>query len=222
MLPSSFPILFIGKLSADVASNVVNITIQECVMKLNVLNAIWILALTAGFIAFATLKPAAAHQSQENQNVNHADGKDNANNLMYQQGLNHGQADRTNSQPHQYRLQPNDSDDRRAYESGYDQGYQNNRSATLDSSGQNSQYAPPSEANGNVATQNGFQDGANDGLQDRQSGHSSRATKHRTYERGNRGYEASFGSKDQFKASYRQAYIQGYEKGYNGVGSDHR
>jgi len=113
-------------------------------MKLNVLSAIWILALTVGFIAFVTPKPAAAHQSQENQNTNHVDSKDNANNLMYQQGLNHGQADRTNSQPHQYRLQPNDSDDRRAYESGYDQGYQGNRSANSDSSGQNSQYAPGS------------------------------------------------------------------------------
>jgi hypothetical protein len=222
VLPSSFPILFVGKLTADVASNIVNSTIREGVMKLNVLNAMWILALTVGFIAFVTPKPAAAHQSQENQNTNHVDSKDNANNLMYQQGLNHGQADRTNSQPHQYRLQPNNSDDRRAYESGYDQGYQSNRSANSDSSWQNSQYAPGSDANGNVATQNGFQDGANDGLQDRQSGHSSRATKHRTYERGNRGYEATFGSKDQFKASYRQAYIHGYEKGYNGEGSDHR
>ena len=191
-------------------------------MKLNVLNAIWISALTVGFIAFVTPQPAAAHQSQENQNPNHVDSKDNANNLMYQQGLSHGQADRTNSQPHQYRLQPNDSADRRAYESGYDQGYQGNRIANSDSSLQNSQSAPGSEANGNVATQNGFQDGANDGLQDRQSGHSSRATKHRTYERGNRGYEATLGTKDQFKATYRQAYIQGYEKGYNGVGTDNR
>jgi hypothetical protein len=191
-------------------------------MKLNVLKAIWPLALAVGFIAFVTPKPAAAHQSQENQNINHPDSRDNANNLMYQQGLSHGQADRTNSQPHQYRLQPNDSGDRRAYESGYDQGFQNNRSAYRDSTGLNSQYAPRSEADGNVAIQNGFQDGANDGLQDRQSGHSSRATKHRTYERGNRGYEASFGSKDQFKSSYRQAYIQGYEKGYNHEGSDHR
>jgi hypothetical protein len=189
-------------------------------MKTNAFKAIWIAALTVGFGAFVTPKPAAAHQSQESHNPNHADSKDNANNLMYQQGLNHGQADRTNSQPHRYRLQPNDSDDRRAYESGYDQGYQNDRSVNL--SRENSQYAPRSEANSNVATEYGFQDGANDGLRDRQSGHSSRATKHRSYEHGNRGYEASFGRKDQFKASYRQAYIQGYEKGYNSEGSDHR
>jgi hypothetical protein len=190
-------------------------------MKLKT-NAIWVLALTVGFIAFVTPKPATAHQSQENQNVNRADSTDNANNLMYQQGLSHGAADRTNSQPHQYRLQPNDSGDRRAYESGYDEGYRNDRSVARDSSAQNSQYVPRPDASGNVATQNGFQDGANDGLQDRQSGRSSRATKHRSYERGNRGYDASFGGKDQFKSSYREAYIQGYDKGYNSGGSDHR
>ncbi|HXO36790.1 MAG TPA: hypothetical protein VN901_30990 [Candidatus Acidoferrales bacterium] len=70
-------------------------------------------------------KPADAYQTQENQNIDHGDSKDNANNAMYQQGLDHGRADDTNSQPHEYRLQLNNSDDRRAYESGYDQGYQN-------------------------------------------------------------------------------------------------
>jgi len=191
-------------------------------MKLNVLRAIWIIALAVACIAFATPTLAAAYQSQENQATNHSDSKDNANNLMYQQGLTHGQADRTNSQSHQYRLQPNDSDDRRAYEAGYDQGYQTNRDSNRYPAGEIGQYAPRSEPNGNVATQNGFQDGANDGLQDQQAGHSSRATKHHSYDHGNRGYEASFGSKDQYKASYRQAYIQGYDKGYNGQGSDHR
>jgi len=191
-------------------------------MKLNVLKAIWIFALAVACIAFVTPTLAAAYQSQQNQTINHSDTKDNANNLMYQQGLNHGQADRTNNQPHQYRLQPNDSDDRRAYEAGYDQGYQTNRDSNHYPAGEIGQYAPRSEPNGNMAVQNGFQDGANDGLQDRQAGHSSRATKHHSYEHGNRGYEASFCSKDQYKASYREAYIQGYEKGYNGQGSDHR
>ena len=139
---------------------------------------------------------------------------------MYQQGLNHGQADRVNNQAHQYRLQPNNADDRRAYESGYDQGYQN--SADANPSGQNAHYGARSEPNDNVASQNGFQDGANDGLQDRQGGHSSRATKRHNYKEGDRGYGSSFGSKDEFKASYRQAYIQGYGKGYNGQGSDNR
>ena len=191
-------------------------------MKLNVLKAIWIFALTVACIALVRPTLAAAYPPQENQTINHSDGKDNANNLMYQQGLSHGQADRTNNQPHQYRLQPNDSDDRRAYESGYDQGYQNNPGSKGFSAAETGQYAPRSEPNGNLATRNGFQDGANDGLQDRQAGHSSRATKHHSYRQGSRGYEESFGSKDQYKSSYREAYIQGYDKGYNGQGSDHR
>jgi hypothetical protein len=191
-------------------------------MKLNVLKAIWIVALAVACIAFVTPTLAAASQSQENQPISHSDSQDNANNLMYQQGLNHGQADRTNNQPHQYRLQPNDSGDRRAYEAGYDQGYQKNRDSNRYSAEETGPSAPRPEPNANLATQNGLQDGANDGLQDRQAGHSSRATKHHSYKHGNRGYEDSYGNKDQYKASYRTAYIQGYDKGYNGQGSDHR
>ena len=198
-------------------------------MKLNIRKAIWIFALAVAVTAFVTPKVAAA-QSQQDQSRDQANRNHSANNLMYQQGLNHGQADRANNQAHQYRLQPNDADDRRAYESGYDQGYQNSRDADHDYRGQNAQYGAPT---GNVASQNGFQDGANDGLQDRQVGHTSRATTRQNYKDGNRGYSGSFwaswrrtsadrATKDQYKASYRQAYIQGYEKGYNGQGSDNR
>jgi len=209
---------------ADVISNVVNSTNRGSQMKLNVRQAIWIFALAVAVTAFVTPKLTAAYQSQQDQNNNQANSKDNANNLMYQQGFDHGQADRTNNQPHRYRLQPNNADDRRAYESGYDQGYQNSRDANPYSSRQNAQNGARSEPNGsepngNVATQNGFQDGANDGLQDRQAGYRAHATTRQNYKHGNRGYSSSFGSKDQFKALYRQAYIQGYEKGYNGQGS---
>ena len=201
-------------------------------MKLNIRKEIWIFALAVAVTAFVTPKVVAA-QSQQDQSRDQANRNDNANNLMYQEGLNHGQADRTNNQAHQYRLQPNNADDRRAYESGYDQGYQNSRDANPDYRGQNAHYDARSEPNDNVASQNGFQDGANDGLQDRQGGHSSRATQRHYYKEGNRGYSSSFwtslrhtsadrATKDQYKASYRQAYIQGYEKGYKGQGSDNR
>jgi hypothetical protein len=182
-------------------------------MKLNIAKAIWALALAIAVIGLVTPKLAVAQQGQDSDQ---SYSKDNANNLMYQQGLSHGQADRANNLAHQYRLQPNNADDRRAYESGYDQGYQNNRDANRNGYGQNGQYGH----NDNLAARNGFQDGANDGLQDRQAGKSSRATKHKTYEHGNRGYDSNFGDKDQYRASYRQAYIQGYQKGYNGQGSD--
>jgi hypothetical protein len=188
-------------------------------MKPNIRQAIWIFALAVAFTAFVMPKLAVAYQTQQDQKDKQDNSKDNANNLMYQQGFDHGQADRANNQPHQYRLQPNNADDRRAYESGYDQGYQNSRDANPYSSGQNAQNGARSEPNGNVATQNGLQDGANDGLQDRQAGYRAHATKRQNYKHGNRGYSSSFGSKDQFKALSRQAYIQGYEKGYNGQGS---
>jgi hypothetical protein len=191
-------------------------------MNLNRRKAIWIFGLVLALTVLVTPQITAAQQSQQDQNNSRPYSNDNANNLMYQQGLSHGQADRANNQAHQYRLQPNNADDRRAYESGYDQGYQNGRDADRDNGGRNDQYGARAESNGNLATQNGFQDGANQGLQDRQAGHSSRATKHHDYKEGDRGYSSSFGSKEQFKASYRQAYIQGYEKGYNGQGSDHR
>src|ERR1700693_1254358 len=142
-------------------------------MKHNKRKEIWIFALAVAGSPFVPPKVAAA-QSQQDQSRDQANRNDNANNLMYQQGLNHGQADRANNQAHQYRLQPNNSDDRRAYESGYDQGYQNSRDADHDYSGQNAQYGAPT---GNVASQNGFQDGANDGLQDRQGGTTPRAPK---------------------------------------------
>ena len=191
-------------------------------MKFSVRKALWTFAVAIAVIALVTPKRVAAYQSQETQNNRPSDSRDNANNLMYQQGLDHGQADRTNNESHRYRLQPNDTDDRRAYESGYDQGYQNGYDANRESSAQRAPGDDQSEPTNNLATRNGLQDGANDGLQDRQSGHSSRATQHQAYEHGNRGYERSLGSKDKFKASYRQAYIQGYEKGYNGQKSDNR
>ena len=82
---------------------------------------------------------------KQDQSRDQANRNDNANNLMYQQGLNHGQADRANNQAHQYRLQPNNADDRRAYESGYDQGYQNSRDADHDYRGQNAHYGAPND-----------------------------------------------------------------------------
>src|ERR1700736_2559337 len=106
-------------------------------MKINIRKAIWAFALAIAVTGFVTPKFAVAQQGQDNDQ---AYSKDNANNLMYQQGLSHGQADRTNSRAHQYRLQPNNEGDRRAYESGYDQGYQNNRDTSRNDNDQSGQY----------------------------------------------------------------------------------
>src|ERR1700694_6219367 len=106
-------------------------------MKLNIRKAIWAFALAIAVTGFVTPTFAAARQGQDNDQ---GYSKDNANNLMYQQGLSHGQADRTDNRAHKYRLQPNNEGDRRAYESGYDQGYQNNRDANRNYNDQNGQY----------------------------------------------------------------------------------
>src|ERR1700719_3564561 len=135
MLPLYLPTVLIGKPCRG-RSNVLHSTNQESQVELNIRKAIWIFALAVAVTAFVTPKLAEA-QSQQDQNRDQANRNDNANNLMYQQGLDHGQADRTNNQAHQYRLQPNNADDRRAYESGYDQGYQNGRDANPDYRGQN-------------------------------------------------------------------------------------
>src|ERR1700730_14090321 len=95
-------------------------------MKLNIRKAIWAFALAIAVAGLVTPKFAVAQQGQDNDQ---GYSKDNANNLMYQQGLSNGRADRANSRAHQYRLQPSNENDRRAYESGYDQGDKANRDA---------------------------------------------------------------------------------------------
>lgn len=70
----------------------------------------------------------------------------------------------------------------------------------------------------NPAYQAGFRDGVADGQNDRQSGREMRATRSHNYQRGDRGYESSFGDRDQYRQMYRQAYERGYEQGFNGRG----
>src|ERR1700736_1717784 len=126
-------------------------------MKLTIRNAVWAFALAIAVTGFVTPKFAVAQQSEDNDR---GYSRDNANNLMYQQGLSHGQADRTNNQGHQYRLQPNNDGDRRAYESGYDQGYQGYQPNRDANHNYNGQYG----RNENLAGRNGFQDGGTRGL----------------------------------------------------------
>jgi hypothetical protein len=69
-----------------------------------------------------------------------------------------------------------------------------------------------------VAQQNGYNDGLREGSDDRANGHSYRATNDPGYRMATNGYQAQFGSRDQYKQWYRQAYEQGYQQGYNGNG----
>src|ERR1700730_3095112 len=112
MLPLYPPTVLIGTPCRG-RSNVLNSTNQESQMKLNIRKAIWIFALAVAVTAFVTPKFTAA-QSQQDQSRDQANRNNNANNLMYQQGLNHGQADRANNQAHQYRRHPKNRTIRRA------------------------------------------------------------------------------------------------------------
>lgn len=61
----------------------------------------------------------------------------------------------------------------------------------------------------------GYQDGYEDGLNDRRTGHSYRPMHDSSFRHADRGYERNFGSKNYYKQVYREAYEQGYSRGYN-------
>jgi hypothetical protein len=71
-----------------------------------------------------------------------------------------------------------------------------------------------------VAQQYGYNDGLREGSDDRSTGHSYRPTSDTGYRLATNGYQAQFGSRDQYKQAYRQAYQQGYQQGYNGGGNN--
>jgi hypothetical protein len=68
------------------------------------------------------------------------------------------------------------------------------------------------------ARQFGYQDGYNDGLRDRQTGHSFRPTQDSNYQHATNGYNSSLGDQNQYKQNYRQSYSSGYQNGYYGNG----
>jgi hypothetical protein len=178
-------------------------------------QAKWVLALGVAVTTLGTPKVAAANQSQEDRDQNRNHDYTYGNNQDYLEGLRHGQDDRDHNRDHQYRRRAYNDADRRAYESGYDQGYNRrdryDRNAYGNYSGRNGRY----EDFRNAADQTGFQDGLNQGAYDRQTRHSFRPTKGGNYKSANRGYNSSFGDRNQYKQMYRQAYQRGYQQGYN-------
>ena len=60
----------------------------------------------------------------------------------------------------------------------------------------------------------GFEDGFNDGVYDRQSGHSFRPTHSRNYRHADRGFDGRFVSRYAYKDEYRENYVAGYRRGY--------
>jgi hypothetical protein len=108
-----------------------------------------------------------------------------------------------------------EGDDRRSYRDGYLRGYNEARRYN-DHDADDGYYRGGYALN--TARQFGYQDGYNDGLRDRQTGHSFRPTHDDNYHDANRGWDPRLVSRDDYKFAYRQAYSNGYERGYNSNG----
>src|ERR1700682_1507977 len=104
-----------------------------------------------------------------------------------------------------------ESDDRRAYRQGYSRGYNEVSSYRNDRDWDDGHDQ-------NTARQYGYQDGYNNGLRDRQTGHSFRPTHGESYEDADHGYDRRLGDKRYYQQAYREAYTNGYERGYNSGG----
>ena len=99
-----------------------------------------------------------------------------------------------------------EADDRRWYRDGYLRGY---REVSGGSYGDGRRYTE------HYAERTGYQDGLNDGVRDRRTGHSFRPTHDDHYEDADHGYQHHFGDKGYYKHEYREGYRRGYEQGYN-------
>ena len=195
-------------------------------MKLNSRQAAWTFALAIALTVFGASNFAGAFQSDEGleHGRGHDKGPDYTRNRNYQLGLSDGREDGSRHRDRQYRLRTNNDYDRRAYQAGYDQGYQDtwrrdDRDRGRDGyyngpNGPGGQYGRPAPYNNNSAAQMGAQDGLNDGRKDRATGHSNRPTEGDNYKNANRGFPGGDGETD-YKATYRQAYVPAYQRGYN-------
>jgi hypothetical protein len=158
------------------------------------------------------------------------------NSAAFQQGMREGMDDARRGRQAVTRPDRWGNDwDRRAYQTGYLQGYNNvrqnggyygrdrdrdwDRDRGYANGGYygNNGYYNNGYGNGmQVAQRFGYQDGLRDGANDRQTGHSFRPTQDDSFRSATNGYQGVFGSRDQYKQWYRQAYEQGYQQGYNG------
>jgi hypothetical protein len=161
------------------------------------------------------------------------DSRDNQ--RSYQDGFRDGQNDRAHNRGFQIRNRHwNDRNDRDAYASGYRNGYgQGNYGNGYPGRGGygypgQGGYGYPGGNNGRgggwyggsqgqgQAYNIGYQDGLRHGSQDRNTGHSFRPTHDDDFRNADRGYNSSFGNKQDYKNQYRNGYQNGYNRGYNG------
>ncbi len=66
----------------------------------------------------------------------------------------------------------------------------------------------------NVAYDNGYRDGLEKGREDVRDNDSFDPVRHSRYRSADRGYNSSYGTKEQYKLTYRDGFEAGYAQGY--------
>jgi hypothetical protein len=180
-------------------------------------------------LALVVGNSALAYAQDHRPDRDHRDGdhdrddKNWQNSAAYQDGLKFGRQDaehhKNNHQQHKRWKSDNDS---RAYEAGYNRGYQEgngNHNDRHDNDGYrngngypNGGYGNRGNVSGNPGYNMGYQDGTNDGRADRQAG---RPFKYGPgYNHPDRGYNNSLGDKNTYEQQYRQGYQQAYQQAF--------
>lgn len=208
-------------------------------------NTAWMFALAIALTVIGTPQPLVAQSEQgmehgrghsKDRRGHDQDDKDFTRNPNYQRGVTQGQKDGSRNRTQRYRETFNNDWDRRAYQAGYDKGFQDSRTeysnrpndgayrrgGPYGQYGRNSQNPQNGQygqyGSNNQAAQMGAQDGLNDGRNDRAAGHSNRPTEGDNYKNALRGYNSGLGGEGAYKAAYRQAYGPAYQQGYSNQG----
>src|SRR4051812_37538381 len=198
---------------------------MEGIMKLFRMTLIC-LALIAGTSALSYAqggRPERGHRDNDGDKDKDRDRDRDDNRFdrsaAYQDGLKFGRQDAEHHKNnHSQHKRWKSDDDRRAYEAGYNRGYQDAngyRNGGYNNGGYNNggyNARIPVNGNRNPGYNMGYQDGTNDGRADRQAG---RPFKYGPgYNHPDRGYNNSFGDKNTYQQQYRQGYQQAYQQAY--------
>jgi hypothetical protein len=173
------------------------------------------LALIAGNSALVYAqgqRPERGHRDDDRDDKNWQD------NAAYQDGLKFGRQDAEHKkQNHKQHKRWKSEADTRAYEAGYNRGYQEasgryNGGYPNGNVYPNGGYGNRGNVSGNPGYNMGYQDGTNDGRADRQAG---RPFKYGPgYNHPDRGYNNSLGDKGAYEQQYRQGYQQAYQQAF--------
>jgi len=112
------------------------------------------------------------------------------------------------------------SEFRRAFEIGYRAAYSTGYTSGYNDRGRVDNRPGPPWANGragarlDVATHQGYSDGYEAGLDDGRDGRRFDPVGERRYRSADRGYNASYGSRERYKTNYRTGFLSGYEAAY--------